>query len=124
VIQFDPLIEGPKLLRRAVLWARRNRYPIPSLSDLARGRTVEDLTQLAKSWQQAGLGRVIEVSEDGRKSVHFSLNDAALASVDAAYRRSFSGRLRSISKSDWIAFGSLLVSGGALLVSILAYQKS
>ena len=124
MIEFAPLIEEPKLLRRAVLWARRNRYPIPSLSDLARSRTVEDLTNVGKSWQNAGLGRLIEVSEDGQKSVHFSLNDTALASVDAAYGQSLAGRLASISKSDWIAFGSLLISGGALVVSILAYQKS
>ena len=124
MIEFEAPIEEPKFLRRVVLWARRNRDSIPSLSDLARKRSVADLTALAKLWQQAGLGQMIEVSEDGRRSVLFSLSDDALKSVDATYRKSLVGRLLSVPKGDWIALGSFLVSCAALFVAILAYLKA
>jgi hypothetical protein len=124
VIEFEPEVHDQKLLRRSVVWARRNKYPIPSLSDLASGRDLRELTEIARSWQDAGLGRLIEVSEEGHRSVHFSLNDAALASVDAQYRRSLKGRLQSVSRSDWIAFGSFLVSAISLVVAVLAYRNS
>jgi len=61
----------------------------------------------------------MELSEEGRRSVLFSLSDAALTSVDTAYQRSMMGRIRSVPRSDWIAFGSLVVSCGALGVAFL-----
>ncbi|MBX3595557.1 hypothetical protein [Sphingomonas sp.] len=124
MIAFEPTVQEPKLLRSAVLWAKRNKDHIPSISSLAPTRGWKDLTALGRSWQEAGLGALIEASEDGRRTVYFSLNDNALTSVDAEFRRSLIGRLQAVPRAEWISLSSMLVSVGALVVAILAYLKA
>jgi hypothetical protein len=110
VINFPPSYRDEKLLKKAVRWSMRNRFHIPSLSTLAPRRDVAAVTEVGRAWQDAGLGRMIEVSEEGHCTVHFSFNDEAVLVVNKLNRRSLMGRFKMISQSDWIAAGALLVS--------------
>lgn len=92
----------------------QNRYHIPSLTELAPRRSLQELTELGRAWQAANLGSMMEVSEDGRRSVHFSLNDTAVLAVNRLNQKSITGRILSINRSDWIALGALIVSFFAL----------
>ncbi|UZW56546.1 hypothetical protein NUH86_07250 [Sphingobium sp. JS3065] len=114
MIEFESAVQNPRLFRKAVHWAMSNRDHIPSLSALAPKLTVNQAAELARSWQDAGFGRLIEVSEEGRRSVLFSLNQAALATSSVLDRRSLIGRLEAVPKSDWIALAAFVVSVIAL----------
>jgi hypothetical protein len=80
------------------------------LTELAPRKSLDDLTKLGRSWQDAGLGRMIELSEDGRRSVHFALNEKAVFEVNKLNQRSIFGRIQSVDFSNWIALGALVVS--------------
>ncbi|MDP5278577.1 hypothetical protein Q9Q95_06550 [Sphingomonas sp. DG1-23] len=114
MIEFEPPIPRLRLLRRAVKWALKNKDHIPSLSDLAPRMTVEQLTELARSWQKIGFGSLMEVSEEGKRSVLFSLNDEAVSKVKAIERESLLGRIRSVSWGER-AWDLLKIGVGALL---------
>nr|WP_294817628.1 hypothetical protein [uncultured Sphingomonas sp.] len=111
MIEFEPPIRDLKLLRRAVRKAQKDRDPFPSLSDLAPNRDLDELIEIAKSWQRAGLGSVIEQFSNGVSSVSFTVDEAALELIRAEDRRSLIGRLRTVPRSDWIALAALTVSG-------------
>jgi hypothetical protein len=96
LIEFEPEIKNPRLLRKAVRWAERNGNPIPSLSDLARRSSFDELMSIAQSWNKAGLGDTIEASHDGELSIHFVLGDAAKAKAKELDQRSLIGRARAI----------------------------
>ena len=115
MIQFPPAYPEVRLLKKAVRWSMQNRYHIPSLTELEPRRSLEELTAVGRAWQAADLGSMMEVSEDGRRSVHFSLNDAAVLAVNRLNQKSIIGRIRSVNRSDWIALGALVVSFFALL---------
>ena len=115
MIQFPPNYPEEGLLKKAVRWSLQNRYHIPSLSELAPRRSLEELTELGRAWQAAELGSMMEVSEEGRRSVHFSLNDTAVLAVKQLNQKSLVGRIRAINRSDWIALGALVISFFALL---------
>jgi hypothetical protein len=114
VIEFPPSIPDEWLLKKAVRWSLRHRYPIPSLSDLSSRKSVEELTSIGRAWQNAGLGSMIEQSSDGHRTVHFVLHDEALFHVNELNKKSFVGRLKTITRSEWIALLALIVSFVAL----------
>jgi hypothetical protein len=114
VIEFPTDYPEAKLLKKAVRWSFRHRYHIPSLSNLSPNRSLNELTEIGRQWQKAGLGILIEQSEHGRRSVHFSLNDQAIMVVRKLDEQSIFGRLKSVNRSDWIAIGALIVSVIAL----------
>jgi hypothetical protein len=115
VITFSPLFPDVKLLQKAVKWSLQNRYHIPSLTLLAGSRGLDELTETGRAWQAAGLGTMIEMSAEGVRSVHFSLNDDAVLAVQRLNQQSFFGRLKAVNRSDWIAFGAFAVSVIALI---------
>jgi hypothetical protein len=110
VIEFPPIYSEPKLLKKAVNWSKQNKYHIPSLSALAPKKDIEKLTELGRDWQKAGLGILMEFSEEGRRSVLFSLNETALSVVDDLQKQTIVGWLHSINRSEWIAAGAFVVS--------------
>jgi hypothetical protein len=110
VIELPPEYPEAKLLKKAVRWSFRNRFYIPSLTELFLSRSLDDLTEVGRDWQKAGLGNMIEASDCGRRSVHFALNDQAVMAVRRMNEASFSGRISSIGWSNWIAAGALAVS--------------
>jgi hypothetical protein len=110
LIEFAPTIQNPKLFRKTVRWATNNKDHIPSLSNLAPKLTVAELTDLARSWQKIGFGQMIEASEEGRRSVFFSLNQDALSASEELDRRGLKARLSRVPRSDWIALAALAVS--------------
>ena len=110
MIQFAPSFPNEKLLKKAVRWSLRNRYHIPSLTELAPKETLETLTSVGREWQSAGLGSMIEQSESGVRSVHFALNDDAVVAVRQMDESSIVGRAKSVGWSNWIAFAALTVS--------------
>jgi hypothetical protein len=114
VIEFPTEYPETKLLKKAVRWSIRHRYHIPSLTELSPGSSMEELIEIGRQWQKAGLGRMIEQSDHGRRSVHFSLNDHAVMAVRQMDERSILGRLKSVNRSDWIAVGAFIVSVIAL----------
>jgi len=57
---------------------------------------------------------MIEASEEGKRSVHFALNDEAVMAVNRLNQQTIFGRIRSVNRSDWIAIGALIVSVIAL----------
>ena len=114
MIEFPPEYPEQKLLKRAVRWSFRNRYHIPSLTQLFPRKSREELTDLGRQWQACGLGSMIEMSEEGRRSVHFALNDHAAAVVKQMDEGSLTGRMKSVGWSNWISFAALLVSIAAL----------
>jgi hypothetical protein len=123
VIEFEPSVQNPRLLRRAVRIALKKKDYIPSLSDLAPRLTVDQLIQLGKSWQKHGLGSIIEASEDGKRSVLFSLNDTAVSVVADMSRRSLRGRLGAVPRSEWIALAALAVSALSAYFTYLATRS-
>ena len=110
MIEFPPSYPEIKLLRKAVRWAEKNKDHIPSLSALAPKEDVHALTELGKSWQKLGLGRLLEVSEDGHRSVLFSLDEQAISVVEELRQQSVFGWLRSVARSDWISFWAFIIS--------------
>jgi hypothetical protein len=110
MIEFDQPIPDLKLLRRLVRVARKNQDTSPSMTDLARKRTLADLTNVGRSWQKAGLGSLVEQSSDGVRSVYFTLNDAALEVVDSADSRRLIARIGRVERSDWISLAALVIS--------------
>ncbi len=95
----------------------RHRYHIPTLSDLEPKKPFSELTAIGEKWQKAGFGSMFIGEGDGKRWVSFALNDEARDYVDRLNRRSFWGRVRSVSRSDWISLGALIVSFLALLVA-------
>ena len=114
MIEFSRLPPELKLLNQAVNLARKTKWHIISLSDLAPKRDIISLTELGREWQKAGLGFMIEESNEGQRSVSFSLNDKAVSVVAEVHKRSLFGWLRSVTRSDWIALGAFIVSVIAL----------
>ena len=114
MIEFPPEYPEQKLLKRAVRWSFRNRDHIPSLTRLFPRKSLEELTELGRKWQASGLGFMMEMSEEGRRSVHFALNDHAATVIKQMDEGSLTGRLKSVGWSNWIAFAALLVSIAAL----------
>ncbi|MFW2350626.1 hypothetical protein [Qipengyuania sp.] len=110
MIEFPPHYPEEKLLKKAVRWSFRNSDHIPSLTDLFRNHDLEFLTNLGKEWQNSGLGRMIEVSEEGQRSVHFAFNDQAVIAVKRFDQSSLIGRFKAVNWSNWIALGALVVS--------------
>ncbi len=96
MIEFPPEIPNFKLLRKAVKVARKNRNPFPTLNVLAPNGSHEELTGLARKWQNLGLGSVTEARVDGEWSVSFTLNEDALKLVDSLNAKTFFGKLKSI----------------------------
>ena len=67
---------------------------------------------------------MIEVSESGVRSVHFSLNDDAVTAVHQINKQTITGRLGSVNRTEWIAIAALIVSIAALFKpEILALFK-
>jgi hypothetical protein len=60
---------------------------------------------------------MIEVSENGLHSVHFSLNEKAVFEINKLNQKTIWGRLQSVDFSNWIALGALVVSIFALFKS-------
>jgi hypothetical protein len=114
VIEFSPSYPELELLKKSVDLAEQHRRHIVSLSELAPHKDVSALTQLGQDWQNAGLGKMIEINAEGGRFVEFSLNRTAVSVVSELRRESLFGRLRSINRSDWIALGALFVSCVAL----------
>ncbi|WP_435200739.1 hypothetical protein [Qipengyuania sp. 902] len=114
-IDFPPSYPEERLLKQAVRWSFRNRYHIPSLTELFPNRSLDSLIALGREWQRQGLGSMIEVSEQGKKSVHFAFNDAAVMAVKRLDEGSLIGRLKAVDWSNWISLGALAVSVIALL---------
>lgn len=114
MIEFPTDYPETKLLKKAVRWSFRHRYYIPSLTDLSPNRSLEELTDIGRQWQKAGLGSMIEQSDHGRRSVHFSLNDQAVMAVRRMDEQSILGRLKSVDRSDWISIFALIISVIAL----------
>jgi len=114
VIDFPTDYPEAKLLKKAVRWSFRHRYHIPSLTELSSHQSLEELTDIGRQWQKAGLGTMIEQSDHGRRSVHFSLNDQAVMAVRQMDEQSILGRIKSVNRSDWIAIGAFIVSVIAL----------
>ncbi|MFN3456089.1 MAG: hypothetical protein ACK4Z8_00770 [Novosphingobium sp.] len=110
MIEFPPTFPDVHLLKKAVRWTVRHRYHIPSLTELAPKKSLAELTATGRAWQKAGLGTMIEQSEEGRRSVHFSLNDQAVFEVNRLNQQSIVGRVQSVNLSNWIALSALVVS--------------
>jgi hypothetical protein len=115
VIEFPPSYPERKLLKRAVRWSLRNRYRIPSLTKLEPKRSLQALTKVGRDWQKYGLGTMIEQFENGRRSLHFALNDHAVTAVKQMDEAAIIGRVKSVGWSNWIALAALFVSIAALL---------
>ncbi|QDX24972.1 hypothetical protein FPZ54_02280 [Sphingomonas suaedae] len=114
MIEFEAPPEDLKLLRRVVKQARKNKDPFPSLTDLAPRRSVDELIELGKSWQRAGLGRVIEEMSADIRSVSFTVDEAAFEAIRKADQGTLWGRLAQVPRSDWIAIAAFVVSVFAL----------
>lgn len=114
MIEFPPDIPEEKLLRKTVMWAVKNRHHIPTLNQIAKHRLNESLFEVAKAWQRAGFGELIEEYINGRHSVAFVLRDEALNYVNDLNQKIIVGRIKSFNRFDWIAFGALVVSIFAL----------
>ena len=117
MIEFPKTYPEVRLLKKAVRRAMRNRFHILSLTELAPKKSFEDLTTLGRLWQNAGLGRMFEMFEEGRRSVEFSLNEQAVFEINKLNQKTILGRLGSVNLSNWIAIAALAVSIFALFKS-------
>ena len=114
MIEFHSAPEKLKPLKRVAQQAQRDKNPTLSLFDLEPKRSVEELIRISKAWQRAVLARMIEHSADGIRSVSFIVKEPALQYEHGEWRRSWSGRLAQVSRSDWIALAAIIVSVIAL----------
>jgi hypothetical protein len=110
VIEFETPPRNLELLRKLIRKATMDKFHIQSLSDLAPELELIELREIAKSWQEDGLGRMHEVTVLDVRHVSFSLNQKAINALDDADRQTMIGRLKMVSRSDWIAVAAVIIS--------------
>lgn len=115
MIEFPPDYPEVRLLKKAMCWAIRNRFHKAPLTELAPKRSLDVLRKLVRLWEKAGLGQVLEPTENGRDIVVFSLNGKAVFEINKSNQKSIWGWLQSVCFSNWIAFGALVLPIFALL---------
>ncbi|MGC6399267.1 hypothetical protein ACNI3Q_01655 [Sphingomonas sp. FW199] len=103
MLEFKDPIEAPKLLVKAVRWAKKHRFHILSLSALAPSQSYDELKQVAKTWQANGFGTMFEECFDCHRTVTFSLNASAMAAAENIERKSLRGRFSALplGKGAW-----------------------
>ncbi len=96
MIEFPDEVPNTALLRKTVSHSRKHRDPFPSLSELAPEKSLQELTETGRAWQKAGLGSMTEHSNEGKRSVSFTLNEDALKLADYLDAKTIIGQLKSL----------------------------